>query len=302
MDKHLIVTSLQKAGEVVGVTGDGTNDVAALMAADVGLSMGKCGTELAKEASDIVVLDDDFSSIVKSVVWGRGVYDNIRRFLQFQLTANVSTLFISFLSAVILRDTPFKAVQLLWVNMIMDSLGALALATGKPQEHLLDRKPHRKDVPILSSYMIRNIEFQAVLQVILIGMVLTFPGDLKPYSEHHYTLLFNVFVLCQMFNLLNSRSTEPKGSVAVGIEDAPIFFGIMIGIGVVQWVLVQVAGPFFSCTPLNWKEWIYSVCLAGLSLPLGMILRKLPMGDGRESGFQGRSGGEDSEPLLNAEV
>jgi Ca2+-transporting ATPase len=132
MDKHLLVTALRASGHVVGVTGDGTNDVPALIAADVGLSMGKCGTELAKEASDIVILDDDFRSIVRAVVWGRCVYNNIRRFLQFQLTANVSTLFVSFLAAVFLDDTPFRAVQL-----IMDSLGALALAlalaTGNAQ-------------------------------------------------------------------------------------------------------------------------------------------------------------------------
>jgi Ca2+-transporting ATPase len=303
MDKHLLVVSLQKAGEVVGVTGDGTNDVAALMAADVGLAMGKCGTELAKEASDIVVLDDDFGSIVKSVVWGRGVYDNIQKFLQFQLTANVSTLFISFWSAVVLRDTPFKAVQLLWVNMIMDSLGALALATGRPGEHLLDRRPHKKDTPILSMFMIRNIGYQALLQIILIGFVLAFPiKGVVAFSDRHYTFLFNVFVYCQVFNLVNSRATEQGGTVWVGMADAPFFFGIMLGIGMVQAFLVQLAGPVFSCTPLEFGEWALTLGLAALTLPLGWVLRRLPIGDGVEYRFQRSVAGrdmEDSEPLLN---
>ncbi len=273
MDKHLIVTSLQKMGEIVAVTGDGTNDVAALTAADVGLAMGRCGTALAKEASDIVVLDDDFRSIVKSVVWGRCVYDNIRRFLQFQLTANVSTLFISFVSAVVIKDTPFKAVQLLWVNMIMDSFGALALATGKPHDYMLDQKPQNKELPLISPYMMCNIVCQAALQIILIGMILAFPGDLEPFSEYHYTFLFNTFVFCQVFNLINARSTEPGEPVSVGLLDTPLFLGIILLISVVQWLLVEVAGTLFRCTPLLLHEWVYSILLASLSLPVGKVVR-----------------------------
>jgi magnesium-transporting ATPase (P-type) len=131
--------------------------------------MGKCGTELAKEASDIVVLDDDFRSIVRAAVWVRTVHDNIKRFLQFQLTANISTLFISFLSAVFLEDTPFKAVQLLWVNLVTDYLGALslALATEKPHDVLLNQKPNSKETPLVSTFMIRNIAGQLRLLIAL---------------------------------------------------------------------------------------------------------------------------------------
>jgi Ca2+-transporting ATPase len=277
-DKHLLVTALREAGHIVAVTGDGTNDVPALIAADVGLSMGRCGTELAKEASDIVVLDDDFRSIVRAVVWGRCVYNNIRRFLQFQLTTNVSTLFISFVSAVLLEETPFKAVQLLWVNLIMDSLGALALATGKPRDALLHQSPNRKEMPLISRFMILNIAGQALVQICLIGLILIFPCGLKPHSQHHYTLLYNVFVLCQMFNLVNARSTGGHDDPTIGFFDTPLFFGILIGVGVVQFMLVQLAGPLFSCTPLNPREWLVSVGLAGLTLPAGFLIRRIPIG------------------------
>lgn len=293
MDKHLLVTALKESGEIVGVTGDGTNDVPALMAADVGLSMGQCGTELAKEASDIVVLDDDFRSIVRSVVWGRCVYNNISRFLQFQLTANVSTLFISFVSAVILEETPFQAVQLLWVNLIMDSLGALALATGKPHENLLQQKPHNKETPLISKFMLHNIIGQSVLQIILIGAILFAPSSFEQYSQHHYTFLFNVFVLCQMFNLMNARATTSGDDITVGLMDTPLFLGIMGGIGVVQFALVQIAGPFFSCTPLTLKEWFVCLAMSGLTLPAGVIVRKIPVRTKSEARTR-----SDSRPLL----
>jgi Ca2+-transporting ATPase len=273
MDKHLVVSALKESGEIVAVTGDGTNDVPAMMAADVGLAMGKSGTELAKEASDIVVLDDDFKSIVKSVVWGRCIYNNIKRFLQFQLTANVVTLFVSFLSAVILHDTPFQAVQLLWVNLIMDSLGALALATGKPDDSLLKQLPEHKDAPLITNYMLKNIICQSILQIVLIGLILIFSGDMVSYSTKHYTYLFNVFVLCQMFNLVNARVVSHEMKITDGIMDNPLFFIIMFGIGIVQIILVQVAGLYFSCTPLTLHEWTTSTLLASLTIPVGFITR-----------------------------
>ena len=276
MDKHLIVTALKEAGEIVSVTGDGTNDVPAMVAADVGLAMGKSGTELAKEASDIVVLDDDFKSIVRSVVWGRCVYNNIKRFLQFQLTANVVTLFVTFLSAVILQDTPFQAVQLLWVNLIMDSLGALALATGKPDDSLLKQMPEHKDAPLITNFMLKNIVGQALLQISLMILVLLMPGDAVKYSTKHYTYLFNVFVLCQMFNLINARVVSHEMKVSDGFLDNPLFFMILFGILIVQIILVQIAGLYFSCTPLSFHEWVTSTLLASLTIPVGFILRAFP--------------------------
>ena len=299
-DKHLIVSTLQQHGEIVAVTGDGTNDVAALIKADVGLAMGKCGTELAKEASDIVILDDDFRSIVKSVAWGRCVYNNIQRFLQFQLTANVSTLFISLVSAIILKDTPFQAVQLLWINLIMDSFGALSLATGKPHESLLAQKPHDKNVSLITSFMITNIVGQSIFQVIVVCIILLFPNKFVPYSMRHYTFLFNVFVLCQMWNLLNARATCETENIYTGLLDTPLFLSIMCCIGIVQFILVNIAGKVFSCTPLNIHEWILSLSVSFLSIPLGFILRKIA--PKISSLLFHKSKREDNQPLLISKI
>jgi magnesium-transporting ATPase (P-type) len=152
-------------GEVVGVTGDGTNDAPALKAGDVGLSMGLSGTDVAKEASDIVILDDKFSSIVKAVLWGRCVYDNIRKFLQFQLTVNVVALVLVFIAACTTGSTPLNAIMMLWVNLIMDTMGALALGTEMPKQELLQRKPYKRSAPLVSRPMIRNILAQSFYQL-----------------------------------------------------------------------------------------------------------------------------------------
>jgi Ca2+ transporting ATPase len=140
-DKYLLVTGLKQFGDVVAVTGDGTNDAQALKKADVGFAMGIQGTDVAKYASDIIILDDSFSSIVNACKWGRNIYDNIRRFLQFQLTVNICALISAFMGSCILQESPLKSIQLLWVNLIMDSLASLALATEAPTPALLERAP-----------------------------------------------------------------------------------------------------------------------------------------------------------------
>jgi len=141
LDKLKLVKALKKRGHVVAVTGDGTNDAPALHEADIGLSMGISGTEVAKESSDIIILDDNFTSVVKVVRWGRSVYANIQKFIQFQLTVNVTALTINFVAAISSGNVPLTAVQLLWVNLIMDTLGALALATEPPTDDLMEKKP-----------------------------------------------------------------------------------------------------------------------------------------------------------------
>ncbi|RHY33037.1 hypothetical protein DYB32_001924 [Aphanomyces invadans] len=176
-DKHMLVTMLRARQEVVGVTGDGTNDAPALRAADVGLAMGIAGTDLAKEAADIIIMDDRFASIKQSVLWGRCVYDNIRKFVQFQLTVNVVALALTFLGALTGFDPPLNAVMMLWVNLIMDTMGALALGTEVPKPELLLRRPYKKDASLLSRIMIKHILVQSAFQLTaLLTLLFLGPG------------------------------------------------------------------------------------------------------------------------------
>ena len=156
-DKYLLVTGLKELGAVVAVTGDGTNDAPALKKADVGFAMGITGTEIAKHAADIIIMDDNFASIVKACMWGRNIYDNIRKFLMFQITVSLVALFTAFVGSVILQDSPLQAIQLLWVNLIIDSLAALALATEPPKIQLLDRPPQSREEYIISRKMLKQI-------------------------------------------------------------------------------------------------------------------------------------------------
>ncbi|KAG6740051.1 hypothetical protein POTOM_057685 [Populus tomentosa] len=283
-DKLLLVQALKRRGHVVAVTGDGTNDAPALHEADIGLSMGIQGTEVAKESSDIIILDDNFASVVKVVRWGRSVYANIQKFIQFQLTVNVAALIINVVSAMSSGEVPLNAVQLLWVNLIMDTLGALALATEPPTDHLMNRSPVGRREPLITNIMWRNLLIQAAYQVTVL-LVLNFRGESLLGLEHETpqratevknTLIFNAFVLCQIFNEFNARKPD-EINIFKGISKNHLFIAI-IGITLVlQVIIVEFVGKFTSTVKLNWKQWLMSVIIGFISWPLAALAKLIPV-------------------------
>ncbi|XP_058639815.1 plasma membrane calcium-transporting ATPase 3a isoform X4 [Onychostoma macrolepis] len=291
-DKHTLVkgiidSTILEQRQVVAVTGDGTNDGPALKKADVGFAMGIAGTDVAKEASDIILTDDNFSSIVKAVMWGRNVYDSISKFLQFQLTVNVVAVIVAFTGACITQDSPLKAVQMLWVNLIMDTFASLALATEPPTEALLLRKPYGRNNPLISRTMMKNILGHAVYQLVII-FTLLFVGEKifdidsgrnaplhSPPSEH-YTIIFNTFVLMQLFNEINARKIHGERNVFDGIFSNPIFCSIVLGTFAIQIVIVQFGGKPFSCSPLNVEQWLWCLFVGMGELVWGQVIASVP--------------------------
>ncbi|PIA31622.1 hypothetical protein AQUCO_04900134v1 [Aquilegia coerulea] len=278
-DKLLMVQCLRQKGHVVAVTGDGTNDAPALKEADIGLSMGIQGTEVAKESSDIVILDDNFATVVTVLKWGRCVYTNIQKFIQFQLTVNVAALVINFIAAVSAGDVPLTAVQLLWVNLIMDSLGALALATDRPTDDLLEKKPVGRTEPLITNVMWRNLIAQALYQISVM-LILQFKGKsiFGVNDSVKNTLIFNTFVLCQVFNEFNARKMEKK-NVFKGIYKNKLFLAI-VGITIVlQVVMVEFLKKFANTERLNWGQWGICIGIAVVSWPLAWIVKCIPVPD-----------------------
>lgn len=286
-DKYALVIGLKDRGNVVAVTGDGTNDAPALSKANVGFAMGIAGTEVAKQAAAILILDDNFASIVKAVRWGRNIYDAIRKFLQFQLTVNVVAVLITFISALTVRDAVLSTVQMLWINLIMDTLAALALATEPPYDALLDRPPQSKDEYIISPFMARNILVGALYQLTCL-ITLLFAGpyflvdpvgrrQMQPYGSRyivsgrtarldgfpaynryfydgnysiHYTYIFNTFVLLQWFNLFNARLLDDSLNMFVRILRSKMMLLILGIILVLQIILLT-----FTSVALRIVRW-----------------------------------------------
>eukprot|EP00566_Odontella_aurita_P004195 CAMPEP_0113570806 /NCGR_PEP_ID=MMETSP0015_2-20120614/25194_1 /TAXON_ID=2838 /ORGANISM="Odontella" /LENGTH=1141 /DNA_ID=CAMNT_0000473669 /DNA_START=256 /DNA_END=3681 /DNA_ORIENTATION=- /assembly_acc=CAM_ASM_000160 len=291
-------------GEVVGVTGDGTNDGPALKAADVGLSMGISGTDVAKNASDIIIMDDKFSSIIKAVLWGRSVFDNIRKFLQFQLTVNVVALTITFLSAVAGYKPPLNAVMMLWVNLIMDTMGALALGTEPPTLELLDRRPYKRDASLINRPMWRNILIQAGYQLALLVFLLQNGPeifDCEDGSRHHFTIIFNAFVYCQIFNEFNARDIADRFDPFQKMTKSPMFVAVILFTVLAQWGIVEYGGDFTQTHPLDAEEWKSTILLGFMSIPVGFIMRQVPISEDPDSfagiGKDGEGEGKKKEPL-----
>ncbi|CAK7327139.1 unnamed protein product [Dovyalis caffra] len=276
-DKLLMVQCLKQKGHVVAVTGDGTNDAPALKEADIGLSMGVQGTEVAKESSDIVILDDNFASVATVLRWGRCVYNNIQKFIQFQLTVNVAALVINFVAAVSAGEVPLTAVQLLWVNLIMDTLGALALATEQPTQELMEKTPVGRTEPLITNIMWRNLLSQALYQIAIL-LTLQFKGEsIFGVTEGvNDTLIFNIFVLCQVFNEFNARKLEEK-NVFEGIHKNKLFLGI-IGITILlQVLMVEFLKKFADTERLNWGQWGACIGIAAQSWPIGWVVKCIPV-------------------------
>ncbi|XP_057491706.1 calcium-transporting ATPase 2, plasma membrane-type-like isoform X2 [Actinidia eriantha] len=282
LDKHTLVKHLRTTfGEVVAVTGDGTNDAPALHEADIGLAMGIAGTEVAKESADVIILDDNFSTIVTVAKWGRSVYINIQKFVQFQLTVNVVALVVNFSSACLTGSAPLTAVQLLWVNMIMDTLGALALATEPPNDELMKRQPVGRGGNFISNVMWRNILGQSLYQFLVIwflkaaGKTIFFIHG-SDSDRVLNTLIFNSFVFCQLFNEVNSREME-KIDVLEGILDNYVFVAVLGCTVVFQIIIIEYLGAFANTTPLTFVQWFVSIGIGFLGMPIAVYLKKIPV-------------------------
>ncbi|KAK5455084.1 plasma membrane calcium [Exophiala xenobiotica] len=282
-DKKLLVGHLKKLGETVAVTGDGTNDAPALKTADVGFSMGIAGTEVAKEASAIILMDDNFASIVKAISWGRTVNDAVKKFLQFQVTVNITAVVLTFISAVANDDetSVLTAVQLLWVNLIMDTFAALALATDPPTHSILKRRPEPKSAPLITITMWKMIIGQSIYQLV-VTLVLYFAGaSILSYQTQHekdalQSTIFNTFVWMQIFNQYNSRRLDNNFNIFEGVFKNYWFLGIQLIIIGGQCLIMFVGGAAFSIHRINGAQWGYSIVLGALSMPIAVVIRLLP--------------------------
>jgi magnesium-transporting ATPase (P-type) len=322
-DKLKLVRRYMKNDEIVGVTGDGTNDAPALRNANVGMAMGS-GTQVARDAAHITILDDNFASIVNAVKWGRNVFDNIRKFLQFQLTVNIVALTLTFIMACLIdgdvtEELPLNAVMLLWVNLIMDSMGALALATEKPTDALLDRPPHGKE-RLLSISMIRMNLAQATFQLIVLFILSSdaqFVKDLcgmgdgcnmfgnkccdpetdwdgKTCTIRQNTLVFNAFVFCQFWNEINCRKLKEL-NVFERFFDSMMFTGVLIFTFILQFIMVELGQDGVGTNGLTVEQWGLCIAIGLIALPTGFLARLIPIKYLEDRFGSGKDIGDDDE-------
>lgn len=272
-DKQRLVKMLQKRGEVVAVTGDGTNDAPALHYAHVGLSLGS-GTNVAKDASDMTLLDDSFGSIVNAVMWGRSLYKNIQRFLFFQLTVNVTALLLVLGGSIIGTAIPLTVTQILWVNLIMDTFAAMALASLSPSREVMKEKPRRQTEFIISRKIGGYILIWGfVFFIVLIGLLIYFGQSGNVVDIHELTIFFTIFVMLQFWNLFNAKALGSNKSALdhIGIEKGMALVLLLILLG--QWMIVTFGGKMFRTVPLSFNEWGIIVAATSPVLWIGEIIR-----------------------------
>ena len=287
-DKFLLVFGLKKLNNIVAVTGDGTNDAPALKQAHVGFAMGKRGTDIAKEAADIILLDDSFSSIVTACKFGRNVYDSIRKFIQFQLTTNIVAVFITLIGGLFLKDSPLNCIEMLWVNLIMDSLASLALASESPTNDLLKRKPYKRNDSLLTKAMVTNIVTQALFQIAILIGVLNYGDALfgvasdrelehfvwNESNGYHFTIFFDVFVFLQVFNSINARKLRSdEVNVFKGIANNAYYICVQLFIVVGQIVIVTFGGRAVRVKRLSIVQHCQCIVIASMSLVFGVVVR-----------------------------
>lgn len=315
-DKLKLVRRFMQNGEIVGVTGDGTNDAPALRYANVGMAMGS-GTQAARDAADITILDNNFQSIVNAIKWGRNIFDNIRKFLCFQLTVNCVALTLTFVMACFVgdnvkQDLPLNAVMLLWVNLIMDSLGALALATEKPTDALLDRPPHGKE-RLISVHMIRMTLVQSVFQLIVLfvlssSLLYDFCDGPNMWDAEHCdasnfendetckirrnTLVFNTFVFCQFWNEINCRKLK-EFNVFENYWSSPMFSAVLLFTFILQIIMVEAGSKGVGTNGLTYPQWGMSIAIGWGSLPVGFLARLIPIEALEEAYGQGADFGDE---------
>lgn len=271
-DKMRLVKLLQSTGAVVAVTGDGTNDAPALNYADVGLAMGT-GTAVAKEASDIILLDDSFASVTTAVKWGRSIYLNIQKFIQFQLTINVVALFTALIGPFIGIEFPLTVTQMLWVNLIMDTFAALALATEPCYDWVMDRKPRGLKDFIVNKAMAFNIfGIGFIFLIALLALLVWFNLD-NPISNYELSIFFTIFVMMQFWNMFNARTLGGNNSAFSKLGENKSFIFIAFMILFLQIVIVQFGGGFFRTEPLSLLHWIEIIAGTSVVLWIGEIKR-----------------------------
>jgi P-type Ca2+ transporter type 2B len=316
-DKFALIVGLKDIGSQVAVTADGINDARALSNAHVGFCMGISGCEVAKDASDIIILDDNFNSVFRATQWGRNILDNIRKFIQFQLAVNAVCLIIVFLGGATLGNPPFSVIQLLWINMIMDTLAAISLATEPPHPKTMKLEKQKKTDKLILPVMWRNIIGQVGYQLLVLIVMLysvpwwfgkgynlvenstiTFYGTSVEslYKREHYTILFHTFVLMNLFNQINSRK--------LGWRDFNIFdqffnnflFLFVVGLEfAAQYAIVEFGGPIFRTAPLAWDQHLACFCFGLGSVFVGLGMKAIPEVHTQKFNFAFNESGQEAD-------